>query len=146
MRTVFQREKGKPVICLLSSRDEIQARRRHRERSERGACGSSEWPGPHAASNDTGLSRPTQTQLPTASRRPLRPSALPAPRPGVAVGLSTCGGGGPCRANLWIGDPRDRIEHIVVHRHRERLVLLLDEGRDQILSPALERYPPQALR
>src|SRR6516165_9084808 len=63
-----------------------------------------------------------------SSRRPLRPSALPAPRPRIAVGLSTCGGGGPCRANLWIGDPRDRIEHIVVHRHRERLVLLLDKG------------------
>jgi len=59
-----------------------------------------------------------------SSRRPLRPSALPAPRPRIAVWLSTCGSGGPCRANLWIGDPRDRIEHIVVHRHRERLVLL----------------------
>jgi len=26
------------------------------------------------------------------------------------------------------------------------LYSLLDEGRDQLLSPALERYPPQALR
>src|SRR6516165_5288941 len=88
----------------------------------------------------------TQTQLPTASRRPLRPSALPAPRPRIAVGLSTCDSGGPCRANLWIGDPRDRIKHIVVHRHREGLILLLDKDRDQILWTALECYPPQALR
>src|SRR6516165_9869933 len=88
----------------------------------------------------------TQTQLPTASRRPLRPSALPAPRPRIAVGLSTCDSGGPCRANLWIGDPRDRLAHIVVHRHREGLVLLLDKGRDQILSLALMRHSPQRRR
>src|SRR6516162_11065809 len=64
----------------------------------------------------------------------------------IAVGLSTCGGGGPCRANLWIGDPRDCIEHIVVHRHREGLALLLGNSRDEILASALERHPPQALR
>src|SRR5215469_5217450 len=81
-----------------------------------------------------------------SSRRPLRPFALPAPRPRIAIELSTCGSGGPCRAHLRIADPRYRVEHIVVHRNREGLVLLLDKGSDQILAPALEVYPPQALR
>src|SRR5215469_10458095 len=81
-----------------------------------------------------------------SSRCPLRPSALPAPRPGVAVGLSSCGSGGPCRAKLVIADPRDRIEEIVVHGNWKGLVFLLNEDRNQILAPALERHPPQALR
>jgi len=76
----------------------------------------------------------------------VRPSALPASRPRIAVGLSSCSSGGRCCAHLRIADPRDRIEEIIVHRHRERLELLLDEGRDQILAPALEVYSPQALR
>src|SRR6516165_1338617 len=51
-----------------------------------------------------------------SSRRPLRPFALPASRPRIAVRpLSSCGSGGPCCANLRIANPRDRIEEIVVH-------------------------------
>src|SRR5215472_8638861 len=89
-----------------------------------------------------GLPALPKPQLPSASRRPLRPSALPAPRPRIAVGLSSCGSGGPCRAKLLIADPRDRIEEIVMHGNWKGLVFLLNEDRNQILSPALVRHSP----
>src|SRR6516165_157532 len=90
---------------------------------------------------------PTQTQLPIASRRPLRPSALPAPRPRIAVRpLSSCGSGRPCCAKLLIADPRDRIEEIVMHGNWKGLVFLLNEDRNQILSPALVRHSPERRR
>jgi len=53
MRTVRRARKGKPAIYLLLRATKIQARS-----SREGACGSSEWPRPRAASNDTGLSGP----------------------------------------------------------------------------------------
>src|SRR6516162_11310408 len=85
----------------------------------------------------------TQTPVTTASRRPLRPSALPAPRPRIAVRpLSSCGSGGPCCAKLLIADPRDCVEEIVVHGNWKGLVFLLNEERNQILSLALVRHSP----
>src|SRR6516164_6081474 len=78
-----------------------------------------------------------------SSRRPLRPSALPAPRPRIAVRpLSSCGSRRPCCAKLLIADPRNRIEEIVMHGNWKGLVLLLNEDRNQILSLALVRHSP----
>src|SRR6516165_12725131 len=93
-----------------------------------------------SASNDDGPCSPLSKGCCSgaSSRRPLRPFALPPSRPRIAVRpLSSCGSGGPCRAKLLVADPRDRIEEIVMHGNWKGLVFLLNEDRNQILSPAL---------
>src|SRR6516165_3051498 len=133
MRTVCQQKISRNLPS--SHATQIQARRRHKRRSERGARAVRQN-GRGLAWQVMTLACPglTRTQLPTASSRPLRPSALPAPRARITVRpLSSCGSGGPYRAKLLIADPRDRIEEIVMHGDWKGLVFLLNEDRNQIL-------------
>src|SRR5215831_9147443 len=142
MRTVAQREMGNIRDLPSSSRDEnsgsatLQMKIRERARAVRDN-------GRGRARQAMTLAYPglTRIQLPTASSRPLRPSALPAPRPRIAVLYSL-----PCRRRekspqLGIHDARDAIDGVVMLADRKREQFVNDDAC-QINGAAFEGAIP----